>query len=537
MSSESISEWLQSLSLSDYEELLQKQGFTSLHQLSGLTQDRLREIGVVKLGHIKRILKNIPQAVNGEEVTQPSGELVSSGEEQPRPVKKHANGEEQEEAPPPTVPPCQRRSSSGLSDAETHNEALAGGSESIISPPAMSPLCEDSQFNVRRRPPTVPRRQQSLQDTRRGTCEAEDVPTRQRHSSGERRSYRMSLPPDSITSIPGLSGAKSPPPVPLRRSSLTPSPDLTMTPPSPPGHGEPLSDQEDEKDTSAVGPFVDQRLLADGPPSFSPPPPPAPLEEEHEAEMKPPTTYPPSYVNVEMLTQVSSSSPTPLPRKTISQKHPIAAPRRKKPSAPSDQPSDPKPADPTSNAEDLAPPGYSIVQRRQLKRADAMQDEFVSPTNTAQPAVDPRQLHTDVEYEDMDSHAGDVYEQVDAPPPQSRNLPTQPNAVPPPSHAPPPDAQATPPDAQATPPLPAGISSAYSMVEFSRDSVLISTPSSGEPALQISPPTPPTTARPQVCMYICVQICCSFSFLLSLLPHLVGCGTVSIQLYIGFLLV
>ena len=65
MSSGSLSAWLQSLSLSEYEEFLHQQGFTALHQLRGITQERLREIGIVKLGHVKRILKNIPLAMNG----------------------------------------------------------------------------------------------------------------------------------------------------------------------------------------------------------------------------------------------------------------------------------------------------------------------------------------------------------------------------------------------------------------------------------------------------------------------------------------
>ena len=71
MSSVSLSVWLQSLSLSEYEEVLHQQGFTALHQLRGITQERLKEIGIVKLGHMKRILKNIPLAMNGDEVTHP----------------------------------------------------------------------------------------------------------------------------------------------------------------------------------------------------------------------------------------------------------------------------------------------------------------------------------------------------------------------------------------------------------------------------------------------------------------------------------
>ena len=65
MSSVSLSVWLQSLSLSEYEEVLHQQGFTALHQLRGITQERLKEIGIVKLGHVKRILKNIPLAMQG----------------------------------------------------------------------------------------------------------------------------------------------------------------------------------------------------------------------------------------------------------------------------------------------------------------------------------------------------------------------------------------------------------------------------------------------------------------------------------------
>ena len=515
MSSGSLSAWLQSLSLSEYEEVLHQQGFTALHQLRGITQERLREIGIVKLGHVKRILKNIPLAMNGDEVTPPittSGELVSSGEKQPQPIKTHVDEgggeEEMAEAPPPAVPCRQRQSSSSLSDSDCHNEGLAVGSpKRNLSPPPMIPLCEDSQSNEARRPPVVPRRQQSLINMRRGSCEAEDAQASSRDSSRDRQSQRMSLPPDSITSIPGLDMVKSPPPVPLRKSSLTPSPEPTVIPPEvpeqhllpvsredSPAKSEPSSDHEIEVNASAVEPYVDQRLLADGPPSFSPPPPPTSQEkEESKEEVKPPSAAPPSYVNVDLLLQVGSYSPTPLPRRTISQKQPVAAPRRKKPSAPSAQPSELHPTDPTSNMqENLSPPKYSVVQRQGLKRADAMQDEYVYTTNTAQPAAYPQQPTKEVtaeEYEDMDSPAQPAYETVKSPPPRSGNTPTHLNDV---SSS-----------SQATPPLPVGMTSAYSEVEMTRNSAYSDVSHTGR-----TPPEnfPTARGRSNTRPLVCIQI-------------------------------
>ena len=515
MSSVSLSVWLQSLSLSEYEEVLHQQGFTALHQLRGITQERLKEIGIVKLGHVKRILKNIPLAMNGDEVTPPitpSGELVSSSEEQPQPIKEHVDGgggeEELEEASPPAVPRRRRQSSSSLSDSDCHNEGLAVGSpKRNLSPPPMIPLCEDSQENGARRPPMVPRRQQSLINMRRGSREAEDVKASSRHSGRDRQSQRMSLPPDSITSIPGLDRIKSPPPVPLRKSSLTPSPEPTVIPPEVPEQNlllescedsptksEPSLNHEFEVNTSAVEPYVDQRLLADGPPSFSPPPPPTSQEEEESREeVKPPSTVPPSYVNVDLLLQVSSSSPTPLPRRTISQKQPVAAPRRKKPSAPSAQHSELHPTDPTSNVqENLSPPEYSVVQRQGLKRADAMKDGYVYTTNTAQPAACPQEPNKEVtaeEYEDMDSPAQPAYETVEAPPPRSGNTPTHMNAV---SSS-----------SRATPPLPAGITSACSEVEMTRNSAYSDVSHTGATPAENSPAARPrSNTRPLVCVQI-----------------------------------
>ena len=515
MSSGSLSAWLQSLSLSEYEEVLHQQGFTALHQLRGITQERLREIGIVKLGHVKRILKNIPLAMNGDEVTPPittSGELVSSGEKQPQPIKTHVDEgggeEEMAEAPPPAVPRRRRQSSSSLSDSDCHNEGLAVGSpKRNLSPPPMIPLCEDSQSNEARRPPVVPRRQQSLINMRRGSCEAEDAQASSRDSSRDRQSQRMSLPPDSITSIPGLDRVKSPPPVPLRKSSLTPSPEPTVIPPEvpeqhllpvsredSPAKSEPSSDHEIEVNASAVEPYVDQRLLADGPPSFSPPPPPTSQEEEEsKEEVKPPSAVPPSYVNVDLLLQVGSYSPTPLPRRTISQKQPVAAPRRKKPSAPSAQPSELHPTDPTSNMqENLSPPEYSVVQRQGLKRADAMQDEYVYTSNTAQPAACPQQPTKEVtaeEYEDMDSPAQPAYETVKSPPPRSGNTPTHLNDV---SSS-----------SQATPPLPVGITSAYSEVEMTRNSAYSDVSHTGR-----TPPEnfPTARGRSNTRPLVCIQI-------------------------------
>ena len=515
MSSGSLSAWLQSLSLSEYEEVLHQQGFTALHQLRGITQERLREIGIVKLGHVKRILKNIPLAMNGDEVTPPittSGELVSSGEKQPQPIKTHVDEgggeEEMTEAPPPAVPRRQRQSSSSLSDSDCHNEGLAVGSpKRNLSPPPMIPLCEDSQSNEARRPPVVPRRQQSLINMRRGSCEAEDAQASSRDSSRDRQSQRMSLPPDSITSIPGLDRVKSPPPVPLRKSSLSPSPEPTVIPPEvpeqhllpvsredSPAKSEPSSDHEIEVNASAVEPYVDQRLLADGPPSFSPPPPPTSQEEEEsKEEVKPPSAAPPSYVNVDLLLQVGSYSPTPLPRRTISQKQPVAAPRRKKPSAPSAQPSELHPTDPTSNMqENLSPPEYSVVQRQGLKRADAMQDEYVYTSNTAQPAACPQQPTTEVtaeEYEDMDSPAQPAYETVKSPPPRSGNTPTHLNDV---SSS-----------SQATPPLPVGMTSAYSEVEMTRNSAYSDVSHTGR-----TPPEnfPTARGRSNTRPLVCIQI-------------------------------
>ena len=514
MSSGSLSAWLQSLSLSEYEEVLHQQGFTALHQLRGITQDKLREIGIVKLGHVKRILKNIPLAMNGDEVTPPittSGELVSSCEEQPQPIKTHVDEgggeEEMAEAPPPAVPRRRRQSSSSLSDSDCHNEGLAVGSpKRNLSPPPMTPLCEDSQSNEARRPPVVPRRQQSLINMRRGSCEAEDAQASSRDSSRDRQSQRMSLPPDSITSIPGLDRVKSPPPVPLRKSSLTPSPEPTVIPPEvpeqhllpvsredSPAKSEPSSDHEIEVNASAVEPYVDQRLLADGPPSFSPPPPPTSQEEEESKEVKPPSAAPPSYVNVDLLLQVGSYSPTPLPRRTISQKQPVAAPRRKKPSAPSAQPSELHPTDPISNMrENLSPPEYSVVQRQGLKRADAMQDEYVYTSNTAQPAACPQQPTKEVtaeEYEDMDSPAQPAYETVKSPPPRSGNTPTHLNDV---SSS-----------SQATPPLPVGMTSAYSEVEMTRNSAYSDVSHTGR-----TPPEnfPTARGRSNTRPLVCIQI-------------------------------
>ena len=516
MSSVSLSQWLQSLSLSEYEEAFQQQGFTALHQVSGITQERLKEIGVVKLGHVKRILKNIPQIMNGEEATQPStasGKLVPSGKEQPQPIQAHVGGEEEGEAPPPALPPRRRRSSSGLSDSDSHSETFAVGSpERNLSPPPMDPLHEGS---TAKRPQATPRRQHSLHGMQRGSCEGEDVHATCQHSSRERQSQRMSLPPDSITCIPGLTDTRSPPPVPLRKSSLTPSPDPTMTPPSRPmpeqsqaselPTGSPDSPLEsepsvhnDEINNSAAEVYVDQRLLAGGPPSFSPVPPPVPEgEEENEAEEKLSTASCPSYVNVDRLFQ-APSLPTPLPRKSVSQKHPVAVPRRKKPAAPSAQPSDFKPADPTSGVHEdeaheptpaqLTLPQHNVVKRQQMQRADAMQDEYVYTDNPAQPVLDPRQQQSGGvsldEYEDMDS-PGPAYEPVD--------VPAQLEAVPPPS--------------LASPPLPAGITSGYSVVELPGDDSHDDMPTSRGTTPEILPVTPPTSGR----QLVCLQTCCSFT--------------------------
>ena len=554
MSSGGFSEWLKSLSLSEYEEVLHQRGYTAPHQLIGITQEQLKEIGVVKLGHIKRILKNIPQAVNGEEATQPSttiGELVSSGEEQPLPTQTHMAGEEEGEAPAPALPPRRRRSSSGFSDSDSHSETLAVGSpERNISPPPMVPLREDNLSE--KPPPVVPRRQQSLRNVRRGSHEAEDVQVRHRQSSRDRQSKRMSLPPDSITSIPGLTKTKTPPAIPMRKSSLTPSLDLAVIPSSPqtpqrqpvssPEPSSPqseASDQEDEVNVTAEEPYVDQRLLVGGPPTFSPVPPPV-MEEEGEdiqVEKKPATTSSVSYVNVEMIPMAAPSSPTPLLRMTPSPKQPIAAPRRRKTAAASAQPSDPKPSEPTSDvSENVAqpittatdvhepkptekpPPQYAVVQKKQVKRADAMRDEYQYVSGTPRPAMAAQLQQGEddsrADYQEVGPARPPIYEEItdltsrsDATLPQSGTVPPRSGAtlpqsgtlpprlgatlpqlstVPPRSGATlpqsgtmPPQSDATPPEPLATPPLPLGITSAYSPVDFIRDDSHGSSPSSG----------------------------------------------------------
>ena len=51
-----ISTWLQSIELLEYLDLFTAQGFNTSISLMNLTQDDLKELGIVKLGHIKSIL-------------------------------------------------------------------------------------------------------------------------------------------------------------------------------------------------------------------------------------------------------------------------------------------------------------------------------------------------------------------------------------------------------------------------------------------------------------------------------------------------
>ena len=121
-----------------------------------------------------------------------------------------------------------------------------------------------------------------------------------------------------------------------------------------------------------------------------------------------------------------------------------------------------------------------------------MKDGYVYTTNTAQPAACPQEPNKEVtaeEYEDMDSPAQPAYETVDASPPRSGNTPTHMNAV---SSS-----------LRATPPLPAGITSAYSEVEMTRNSAYSDVAHTGATPAENSPAARPrSNTRPLVCVQI-----------------------------------
>lgn len=67
----SIEEWLRLLRLDEYIVQLQNEGFQSVRDVTKLNEEDLEDIGIVKLGHQKKILlaiKRVKEIVNGKSV-------------------------------------------------------------------------------------------------------------------------------------------------------------------------------------------------------------------------------------------------------------------------------------------------------------------------------------------------------------------------------------------------------------------------------------------------------------------------------------
>ena len=321
MACESVVEWLTDLGLGDYSDVFVKNGLTHVHQLQGMTMDQMKALGIDKLGHVKRILKNVPNSdysgspeMNHKVNTNSEAAVLTSSVA--------ARGE----SPPPPVPERRRRLSSPSTSERSSPHLELSHKEDL--------------------PPQVPRRQQSLRDLRRRSRDAESIPQLSA-SSDNLAVKRRSLPPDSISPIQYLPKDKliRPPIAAARRLSLSTSPPLVEvseksqvesssledvsfhplhTDPSQPA---PItvapveSSQEPSSsiDLDGLSISLGSELTASCPPVLNVPPEPStvPCLPPHQTD---------TYVNVTFIKK--QASPVPLPRRTASLKQPVPLPRK-----------------------------------------------------------------------------------------------------------------------------------------------------------------------------------------------------------------
>ena len=319
MSFESTVEWLEGLGLGEYGDLLVQEGFTHVSQLQGMTSSQMKALGITKLGHVKRILKNIPGG-SGELSAPGTPELnhrVTAGTEATVEQTREPVVIVEAEPPPPPVPDRRRHRSSPLSSSS---------SAGTLSP--VRKLSEDREI-----PPKIPQRQQSLRNLRRRSRDdggvmtsSDDVALRRR--SSDVTANRRSLPPDSVRVEQYLPCdlKMRPPIVPGRRSSLSTSPPLvevseTQQVDSPTADDtflQPLNSHTVKDSMNSTLSTHEPCSVADteGPE--------VPIES---TEPRLPPSQVDAYVNVDIIRR--NPSPKPSPRRAASVKQPVPAPRKK----------------------------------------------------------------------------------------------------------------------------------------------------------------------------------------------------------------
>ncbi|EDQ84340.1 uncharacterized protein MONBRDRAFT_30343 [Monosiga brevicollis MX1] len=262
-----LTTWLTSLKLEEYGALLEHHGITSIHQLSILTEEQLITMGMDKIGHRRRLLKNAKELMAPSvqpASTQAQPPVVPTKTKAPPPVPPKSRGpststeqNDSDSAPPPL--PRKAGSLRPTPALAQEEKKLQPRSKSPIMPPSRPPPPRDSApvpvSAAATAPPAVPRKTRPSDSSTRGPAL---LPPSNR-----------AAPPPSLHATPVPKPSRPPPPA--ESAPARPSP------PSDPAPARPQREDSTRSTTSTTSGNASTPatpLSPKAPPPLPSPPPP-----------------------------------------------------------------------------------------------------------------------------------------------------------------------------------------------------------------------------------------------------------------------